>query len=111
MTRSADRFKAPVVALFGLAFKANIDDLRESPAVHIAEQLGQQLSARVLAVEPNITELPDSLAQAGVELASLSDALAAADIVVGLVDHNEFKSLSRDKLQSLVVLDYRGMWR
>lgn len=110
VTRSSDRFKAPVVALFGLAFKANIDDLRESPAVHIAEQLGQHLDARVIAVEPNIESLPASLAGAGVELATINDALNTADIVVGLVDHDEFKSLSREKLQAKVVHDFRGMW-
>jgi len=51
----------PVIACLGLAFKANIDDLRESPALQIVIQLAKKSGYRILAVEPHINELPDSL--------------------------------------------------
>jgi len=78
----------PTVALLGLAFKPNIDDLRESPAVHIARDMLDANSAEILLVEPNINELPKSLT-AG-ELVDLDSALEQADIIVVLVAHNEF---------------------
>ena len=78
----------PTLALLGLAFKPNIDDLRESPAVHIARDMLDANSAEILLVEPNINELPKSLT-AG-ELVDLDSALEQADIIVVLVAHNEF---------------------
>ena len=79
------------VALLGLAFKPNIDDLRESPAVHIAQGLAAKTSARLLAVEPNIEKLPKVVD--GLVLADLPTALARADVVVILVAHREFTTL------------------
>ena len=86
----------PTVALLGLAFKPNIDDLRESPAVYIAREMLDTDSAELLLVEPNISELPKSLA-AG-ELVELDSALEQSDILVVLVAHNEFgkEQLSSD---------------
>ena len=81
----------PTVALLGLAFKPNIDDLRESPAVYIAREMLDTDSAELLLVEPNISELPKSL-MAG-ELVELDSALEQADIMVVLVAHDEFKQL------------------
>jgi len=77
------------VACLGLAFKPDIDDLRESPAVEIVEQVAR-LGCRVLAVEPNITDLPDKLALRNLTLASLTTALAEADVVCVLVKHRSF---------------------
>lgn len=89
------------IACLGLAFKPNIDDLRESPAMHIAHRLSAR-NNRILIVEPNIESLPPSLAQHN--LVSLEDALSTADVVVVLVAHREFAGL-RDFLrpQQLVV--------
>ncbi|MDE5832961.1 MAG: UDP-N-acetyl-D-mannosamine dehydrogenase [Desulfovibrio sp.] len=78
-----------VVASLGLAFKPNIDDLRESPAIEIALDLAAT-GAKVLAVEPNISQLPPKLAEAGLELATLDDALDRADVIVLNTPHNEF---------------------
>lgn len=108
--KKAAKFKNPKIACFGAAFKANIDDLRESPAVQIVQLLSENIEAEVLLVEPNISSLPDTLKNSGVTLVSTETALQEADIVVGLVDHDEFKSLSKERLKSLVVLDYKGMW-
>jgi UDP-N-acetyl-D-mannosaminuronic acid dehydrogenase len=77
------------VACLGLAFKPDIDDLRESPAVEITQHIAQ-LGCQVLAVEPNIGELPEKLSQPNLKLALLSDVLNAADVVCVLVKHRPF---------------------
>lgn len=81
----------PTVALLGLAFKPNIDDLRESPAVHIAREMLDVDSAEVLLVEPNIDKLPKTL-ESG-KLVSLSEAMDIADVVAILVAHDDFGKL------------------
>jgi UDP-N-acetyl-D-mannosaminuronic acid dehydrogenase len=102
-----------VVACFGLAFKANIDDLRESPALEIVKSLaGQQSGNRLLVVEPYIDELPLALAaDVHIELVDLDVAISAADILVLLVDHVQFMSIDRGSLKNKVVIDTRGAWR
>ncbi|SPB14044.1 UDP-N-acetyl-D-mannosamine dehydrogenase [Caballeronia novacaledonica] len=106
--RAAKRFKEPVIACLGLAFKANIDDLRESPAVEITAELARRYPSCVLAVEPNIPELPARLKDE-VELCSLNEALLRADVIVILVDHSPFKNVDPLRLQTKVVIDTRGM--
>lgn len=110
ITDKASKFKNPTIACFGAAFKANIDDLRESPALQIIEDISSQNIGRIIVVEPNISELPAKLT-GKVELSSIDTALAEADIVVGLVDHDSFKDISTKQMSSKIVLDYRGMWR
>jgi UDP-N-acetyl-D-mannosaminuronic acid dehydrogenase len=100
-----------VVACFGLVFKADIDDLRESPALAITQALGEQHLGRVMAVEPNIDVLPDSLSSIGTSLVSTEAALAEADIIVGLVAHHSFKEIPNTVLQAKVVVDTCGIWR
>lgn len=94
-----------VVACFGLAFKADIDDLRESPALDITKALSASNIGRVLAVEPNIEMLPEELRH--IELVSIDDALRSADILVLLVDHKEFKEIN---VTSKRFVDTRGIW-
>ncbi|GAA3813621.1 UDP-N-acetyl-D-mannosamine dehydrogenase [Streptomyces chiangmaiensis] len=111
VVRTAERFKDPVVACLGLAFKANIDDLRESPALHIVTRLAEQQVGHLLVVEPHINELPDSLASTGT--AALVDATTAvrdADVVVLLVDHDAFRAVKRTALRGKAVFDTRGFW-
>ena len=88
-----DKLKAqgiakPTVALLGLAFKPDIDDLRESPAVHIAQTMLDADNANILLVEPNIEQLPSKL-ESG-KLIPLKEAINSADLVVVLVAHKEF---------------------
>ena len=103
------RFTAPVIACLGLAFKANTDDLRESPALQIVEKLAKETAAELLVVEPYIAELPKSL-EGKAQLCTLDAAFEQADVVVLLVDHNEFKYVEKNKLLSKVVIDTRGIY-
>jgi UDP-N-acetyl-D-mannosaminuronic acid dehydrogenase len=96
-----------VVACLGLAFKANVDDLRESPAVEIAAHLADA-GLKVLAVEPHVTVLPKALLGRA-ELVSLADALARASIIVLLVDHRAFASLTLAQLAGKKLIDTRGV--
>ena len=108
----AVKFKSPIIACFGLAFKPNIDDLRESPAMQIAQQLAEDNLGELLLVEPNIDQLPAMFDKFdNVKKADVEAALNNADIILGLVDHDQFKELDRDKLQEKIVIDMRGMWR
>lgn len=109
----AAKFREPVIAALGIAFKADIDDLRESPSKAIVERLALEVEhATLLVVEPNVAALPSSLAdRPNVELASVEDAIERADIVLVLVDHHEFKTLDRGTLAEKIVLDTRGVWR
>lgn len=88
--------KNPIIACLGLAFKPNIDDLRESPALEITKILSDTSGYNILAVEPNIQKLPKVLSnRKNVNLVSLENALKSADIIVVLVKHQEFEKLSR----------------
>lgn len=108
----AGRFKNPKIACFGLAFKANIDDLRESPALQIVKMLNHEQVGELLIVEPHINILPESLVhKTNICLVDTYLALEQADIVIGLVDHNEFKQVDQDLLKEKIVIDLRGMWR
>ena len=88
------------IACMGLAFKPDIDDLRESPALYLTEQL-EKSNHKVLRVEPNIES------DTGMQLYAIPDAIERADIVVFLVAHNEFKNvtLSSEK----VIIDFVGL--
>jgi len=98
------------IALFGLAFKANIDDFRESPAVEIAAALAREYGARIAIVEPFARELPAVLAAAGARLVALDDALDTAQAIVLLVDHEVFRSVPLDERRDKMVYDTRGLW-
>lgn len=97
------------IACFGLSFKANIDDLRESPALAITEALAAVHPGRVYAVEPHIDSLPPSLA-GRVSLVPAEKAFEIADIYVLLVDHKCFMSLTLDRQGAKRIVDTRGLW-
>lgn len=97
------------IACLGLSFKPDIDDLRESPAVEIVKQVLSMHPGRVTVVEPYISELP-SILSGPVELVDIDTCLASADVVLLLVDHNEFKAIPADKVKDLHVIDTKGLW-
>lgn len=94
--------REPSIAIMGLAFKPNIDDLRESPAIHIAERVLQDSGdADMFIVEPNVHE------HKVFKLTEYKEAISKADIIVFLVAHNEFKTL--EIATEKVVLDFCGV--
>ena len=96
--------RKPIIAMMGLAFKPNIDDLRESPAKYITTKVMQCCNnAKILVVEPNVKE------HNVFKLTNYRDAYEKADIIVFMVAHNLFKTLpyNRDK----VILDFCGVYR
>ena len=98
------------IACLGLAFKPDIDDLRESPSVYITRDLASEFPGTVLAVEPNIQELPENLQGLDISLVSLEQALHA-DILLLLVDHKEFKAFKPTLGKHQKIIDTRGLWQ
>jgi UDP-N-acetyl-D-mannosaminuronic acid dehydrogenase len=94
------------IACYGLAFKPDIDDLRESPSKYIAQKICEKHNGKVLLVEPNISELPASMAAH--QLVKLEAAHNEANIHVLLVDHKQFKSQSTPQG---IIVDTKGIWR
>ncbi|MBG6287503.1 UDP-N-acetyl-D-mannosamine dehydrogenase [Pseudomonas nitroreducens] len=95
------------IACFGLAFKANIDDLRESPALAIACQLVKIHTGPILAVEPNIDHIPASTSS-NIILCDEKTAISEADILLLLVDHHQFRNLN---INGKRFIDTRGIWQ
>jgi len=98
---------APRIACYGLAFKPDIDDLRESPAVQIALQIAAAGVGEVWAVEPNIQSLPKRL-EGALQLVDFDSALQGADVHVILVDHREFRTQASEFVGRPIV-DTRGI--
>ena len=106
IVNKAERFKKPVIGCLGLAFKANIDDLRESPALEIVHKLIKMNIGEIMVCEPNIKgEI------SGVSLYSIEEVINRADVIVVLVDHDEFIKIDQRVLQEKVVIDTRGIWQ
>ena len=101
----AEKFKRPTIACLGLAYKADIDDLRESPALDVVEKLREADLGELLISEPYVTSHPDY------DLVDWQEAVQRADIVVVLVNHRQFKGLKPKDLQERVLIDTRGMLR
>ncbi len=98
------------VACLGLAFKPNIDDFRESPAVAVAAAIARRFGSDVQIVEPYAAALPMEFAGSQAQLVELDDALADCDILIVLVDHDLFKSIPLEEREGKIVYDTRGLW-
>lgn len=106
----AQRYAKPTIAFLGIAFKKDVDDLRNSPALYITESVAHQLTtSKVLVVEPNIKSLPASLNEQAT-LTSLSEACTQADIIVLLVEHKQFRIKPAEVTQDKLVIDVQGLW-
>ncbi|MCW4466140.1 UDP-N-acetyl-D-mannosamine dehydrogenase [Glutamicibacter sp. MNS18] len=101
------------VALLGLAFKKNIDDLRESPAIGIVRNLAENCpQTSFLVAEPHVEQLPEVLAGLdNVQLVPTGQALSEADTIALLVDHDQFLDVDPESLRGKQVIDTRGLWR
>ncbi|ENK3106596.1 UDP-N-acetyl-D-mannosamine dehydrogenase [Vibrio alginolyticus] len=93
------------VACYGLAFKPDIDDLRESPAMAITQKIAEMHAGRVVVVEPNIDSIPEKLKK--VELVDFDIAANEGDVQVILVDHKEFKLVT---LTNGLIIDTKGIY-
>lgn len=100
----AERFRDPVIACLGLAYKPDVDDLRESPALRIHDALRARYGDQILAVEPNLDSTDDR------PLVTVEEAVRRADVVVALVAHREFKHLDTEVLKAKVVIDTCGVF-
>lgn len=100
---SAERFKHPVIGCLGLAFKADVDDLRESPAVNIVKQIQQENIGEVLIAEPNLSSHKEF------NLLPYREVIQKADIVLLLVDHKPFRTLKALDLKEKILIDTRGI--
>lgn len=109
---AAAAIENPVVACLGLAFKPDVDDLRESPAMEIVHLLAQQKIARLLVVEPHVSQLPTAFhGMENVEFVPLAEALQRSSIVAMLVNHREFYGITQQQLAGKHVIDTRGVWQ
>jgi UDP-N-acetyl-D-mannosaminuronic acid dehydrogenase len=110
VSECAAALKQPIIACLGLAYKKDVDDLRESPAVEIVRLLAEKKVGELLIVEPHIADLPDELAKLGLELNDFDRALERANLVVLLVDHMAFMQVDHNLLKDKFVIDTRGAW-
>lgn len=110
VTETGKRANEIKIACFGLAFKADIDDLRESPAMQITKMIADWHMGTTYAVEPNIDELPKVL-NGSCQLISTEVAIANADIILLLVDHQQFKAINGEQIRQKWVVDTKGVWR
>ena len=105
LSKQNKTIKDVTIACFGLAFKPNIDDLRESPAINITRNIAKMHQGRVIAVEPNI----NSLRNEDFDLVKIDQAVEDADIAVLLVDHKEFKEVKLPNIPQII--DTKGIWK
>ncbi|EDT41219.1 UDP-N-acetyl-D-mannosamine dehydrogenase [Burkholderia ambifaria] len=98
------------IACFGLAFKPNIDDLRESPSLDIAHKLAEAYPGQIVVVEPHIEAIPKELGACGAQLAVRDDAVKQADVLVMLVDHAHFKEIKPELRADQRLVDAKGTW-
>jgi UDP-N-acetyl-D-mannosaminuronic acid dehydrogenase len=111
VTQAASRFRKPVVACYGLTYKADVDDLRESPALDIVERLLEHHDMNLLVCEPMVKSLPKSFEAHGnrIRLVDSDVALRDSDIAVFLVGHRKFAKLKPQMFLNKVVIDAIGL--
>ena len=98
------------VACLGLAFKANIDDFRESPARLVAGTLARKFGSRIQVVEPYAAELPIEFTGTGATQIEIDEALEECEILIVLVDHDIFRVVPLAERSGKLVYDTRGIW-
>jgi len=99
-----------LVGCLGLSYKANVDDVRESPSIAIVKRLRAGGIRSVLVHDPFVKRLPSEIAVPGVTLAGLDELLSQADVVALLTDHRAYASIEPRVLEEKTVIDPTGMW-
>ena len=102
--QQAQQFESPVIACMGVTFKADVDDLRESPSLRIAQILKQTEVGKIIICDPYVEHIDDF------ELLNCCDAIKQADILLFLVEHSSFKLLSKGDLTNKCVIDTKGIF-
>jgi UDP-N-acetylglucosamine 2-epimerase (non-hydrolysing) len=97
----------PKVLLMGLTYKPDVDDLRESPALHIAQLLINAPSLDLLVCEPHVKQVC-LRGEFGDRVVTIADGIEQADIIVFLVAHTRFKAIDRMVLATKKVMDFCG---
>ncbi|CAN7725625.1 UDP-N-acetyl-D-mannosamine dehydrogenase [Rhizobium sp. LjRoot98] len=112
VVEKAKRFRSPTVACLGLTFKANVDDVRESPAIEVVGLIAQALpDVEILVADPYVSAMPGLLSKYdNLHLEGAYQAVERADIVVLLVEHEPFKAMRHTRLAGKVIYDTRGAW-
>ncbi len=111
IARAAERFRNPVIACFGLTYKPDVEDMRESPALEIVAALAARDGIRVMVTDPNVGALPASLSgNPALSQVGIDDALEHADIVALLVGHRAFRKIERRRLLNHIVVDAIGLF-
>ncbi len=103
----AKKLPEPTIGCLGLTYKADVDDLRESPSIEIVRELRKSVGGHVMACDPHITtdhfdEFP---------LFTLEEVIARCQVLVLLTDHKQFKEVPREVLEKKIIVDTRGAWR
>lgn len=106
VVQCAKQYDSPVIGCLGLAYKADVDDFRESPSLEIARSLRDSGAGRVIACDPHA----EGRSLHNITLTSLETLLDESDVVVLLTDHSEFRELTLEKLRGKSVVDTRGIW-
>ena len=104
--RLAQACGARTIGCLGLAYKADVDDLRESPSLEIVRELRRKGRYEILACEPYVT--PERFSE--FPLATLEQTLEASDMLVLLTDHSQFRALTAEQLSGKTIVDTRGIW-
>jgi UDP-N-acetyl-D-mannosaminuronic acid dehydrogenase len=109
----SQRFRSPTIACLGLTYKANVDDVRESPAIEVVQLVASALpDVDILLADPYVAALPKALSPySNLKMVQVNEAVERADIVVLLVEHDQFKAVGRTRLAGKVVYDTLGAWR
>lgn len=108
--QTASRIKNPIIQCLGLTYKADVDDVRESPSIEIVEHLIHKKCGDLLISDPLLHELPENLKADNVTFVDFEAGIKKADIIVLLTDHSVFKNIDRMQIMQKIVIDTRGLW-